>query len=466
MKKLTLYLALFIVFLLTACSNSQNTENREVKSLSQEQAKEFIDNNDYIFVDLRTVDEYIGWPIDIQREGHIKGAVDFPEGWFSLIDTNKRFIEELHRRGIYNDKTLILYTRDGDVSDEVILKLTSLGYKDIAVLEGGIKEWAVHKDLPMEKLKNYKTYVYPQWIDDLRVGKKVANYDGRPFVILEVSYRQKPAGQIPGSLHIDDSLNHLRGERNFFKYKNIPLEVKSKFWNRPSDKKIQEILLGLGITKDTMVVLYGPNLLAANRCAAVMRYAGVEDIRILNGGSKRLVAENYPFVQGYASPKPAKDFGAKIPVNPEVLIDFEDEMEIMKSKEGVVASIRSWKEYVGEVTGYTYINDKGDIAEARFGYAGSDPYHMQDYRNVDNTMFNYKIIEERWNRWGITSEKEVAFHCGTGWRASEAYFYALSMGWKNIHVYDGGWYEWHMKKAPRKPLGVPVDAPETPVAMF
>ena len=466
MKKLTLYLTLFIALLLTACSGSQNMESRDIKTLSLKEAETLIGNSNYTFVDLRTVDEYIGWPIDIEREGHILGAVDFPESWFTLIENDKELVKELHRRRISTDKTLILYSRNGGVDNKIIQRLGSLGYESIAALEGGIKAWAAEKDLPMEKLENYRTYVYPQWIDDLRAGKKVANYDGRPFVILEVSYRQKPAGQIPGSIHIDDSLNHLRGERNFLKYKNIPLEVKSKFWNRPSDKKIQEILLGLGITKDTMVILYGPNLLAANRCAAVMKYAGVEDIRILNGGSKRLEAENYPFVQGYISPVPAKAFGAKIPVNPDVLIDFEDEMEIMQSKDGVVASIRSWKEYIGEVTGYTYINDKGDIAEARFGYAGSDPYHMQDYRNVDNTMFNYKIIEERWNRWGITSEKEVAFHCGTGWRASEAYFYALSMGWKNIHVYDGGWYEWHMKDAPRKPLGVPSDAPEVPVEMF
>ncbi len=466
MKKLTLYLTLLIITLLTACSGNETIESMERRTLSQEQAKELIDKNSYIFVDLRTVDEYIGWPIDIQREGHIKGAIDFPESWFFLIDTDKELTRELQRRGIYRDKTLILYTRYGDVDDKVIQRLTSLGYEDIAILEGGIKKWAADKELPMEKLKNYEIYVYPQWIDDLRAGKRVANYDGRPFVILEVSYRQKPAGQIPGSIHVDDSLNHLRGERNFLKYKNIPLEVKTRFWNRPSDQKIEEILLGLGITKDTMVILYGPNLLAANRCAAVMKYAGVEDIRILNGGSKRLEAENYPFIQGYASPKPAKSFGAQIPVNPNVLIDFEDEMRIMKSNDGVVASIRSWKEYIGEVTGYTYIDDRGDIAKARFGYAGSDPYHMQDYRNVDNTMFNYKLIEERWNRWGITSEGEVAFHCGTGWRASETYFYALSMGWENIHIYDGGWYEWHMKGAPRKPLGIPEDAPEIPVAMF
>ena len=31
---------------------------------------------------------------------------------------------------------------------------------------------------------------------------------------------------------------------------------------------------------------------------------------------------------------------------------------------------------------------------------------------------------------------------GTGWRASETWFYAHLMGWNRIAVYDGGWYEW------------------------
>ena len=197
----------------------------------------------------------------------------------------------------------------------------------------------------------------------------------------------------------------------------------------------------------------GPNLLATNRCAAVMKYAGVEDIRILNGGTKRLEKENYSFVKGYIDPTPVLDFGAEIPANKDVLIDFEKELELVNSPTAVIASIRSWPEYIGKVTGYTYIDVKGDIANSRFGYAGSDPYHMQDYRNIDNTMFNYNIIQQRWKDWGITSDKEVSFHCGTGWRASEAYFYAQAMGWNNIHVYDGSWYEWHMRKnAPRKPF--------------
>jgi rhodanese-related sulfurtransferase len=34
------------------------------------------------------------------------------------------------------------------------------------------------------------------------------------------------------------------------------------------------------------------------------------------------------------------------------------------------------------------------------------------------------------------------FYCGTGWRASLAFFYAWLMGWEQIAVFDGGWFEW------------------------
>ena len=67
---------------------------------------------------------------------------------------------------------------------------------------------------------------------------------------------------------------------------------------------------------------------------------------------------------------------------------------------------------------------------------------MQHYRNVDNTMRAYPEITANWAEAGITADKWVAFYCGTGWRASETWFYAYLQGWQRIAVYDGGWFEW------------------------
>ena len=65
-------------------------------------------------------------------------------------------------------------------------------------------------------------------------------------------------------------------------------------------------------------------------------------------------------------------------------------------------------------------------------------------------------IEANWRAWGITSGKRVVFYCGTGWRASEAFFYAYAMGWDRISVYDGGWSEWSADPANPLEIGDPT----------
>ena len=74
------------------------------------------------------------------------------------------------------------------------------------------------------------------------------------------------------------------------------------------------------------------------------------------------------------------------------------------------------------------------------------PHHMEDYEEKNGVLKNLEEIEKLWNESGITSEKKVVFYCGTGWRASEAFFIAHLLGWQNISVYDGGWMEWSQLK--------------------
>jgi 3-mercaptopyruvate sulfurtransferase SseA len=121
--------------------------------------------------------------------------------------------------------------------------------------------------------------------------------------------------------------------------------------------------------------------------------------------------------------------------------------------------IRSWAEYIGATSGYRYIQAAGRIAGDVWGHAGSVPLHMDHYRNVDNTMRNYHAIAAQWHDWGITPDKRIAFYCGTGWRASEAFFYASLMGWVMIAVYDGGWGAW--VQDPTNPIA--VGAPRSPL---
>jgi thiosulfate/3-mercaptopyruvate sulfurtransferase len=72
-------------------------------------------------------------------------------------------------------------------------------------------------------------------------------------------------------------------------------------------------------------------------------------------------------------------------------------------------------------------------------------------------MREYHEIEVFWRDVGITPDKRVAFYCGTGWRASETFFYAHLMGWPSVSVYDGGWYEWSRDESNPIESGVPQE---------
>ena len=102
-----------------------------------------------------------------------------------------------------------------------------------------------------------------------------------------------------------------------------------------------------------------------------------------------------------------------------------------------------------------YIEPKGRISGDVWGNCGTDAYHMQHYRNIDNTMRAYPEIAANWADAGITRDKWVAYYCGTGWRASETWFYAYLMGWERIAVYDGGWFEWS-----QDPVNNPIEVGE------
>jgi thiosulfate/3-mercaptopyruvate sulfurtransferase len=130
------------------------------------------------------------------------------------------------------------------------------------------------------------------------------------------------------------------------------------------------------------------------------------------------------------------------------MLELSEAQDLLASDDGDLVSVRSWPEYIGERSGYHYIEAKGRIPGAIFGNCGSDAYHMENYRNFDYTTREFQEIAQKWEEAGVVPEKHIAFYCGTGWRASEAFMNAYFMGWPNISVFDGGWYEWSSSDLP------------------
>jgi thiosulfate/3-mercaptopyruvate sulfurtransferase len=293
----------------------------------------------------------------------------------------------------------------------------------------------------MEYLAKYEKLVYPGWVATLISGGRPPHYPHRNHKLFEVGWQgfeAYQAGHIPGAVYFD--LGSIESAPS---------------WNLHADDDLLAFLLAQGITYNSFVVLYGRNPMAVTRAASALMYAGVEDVRILDGGFHAWVRAGYTVETGVQDTIPVEDFGRSIPAHPDYIIDIDTTKALLADEQGVLVCARSWDEHIGKTSGYDYIQARGRIAGSVWGRSGSGPHNMENYRNLDNTMRSYHEIESIWQAAGITPDKKVAFYCGSGWRASEAFFYAYLMGMQNIAIYDGGWLEWSQDSSNPIAIGVP-----------
>ncbi|MEG1254604.1 rhodanese-like domain-containing protein [Clostridium sp.] len=424
---------------LTACGSKdkakeEGNSNIEIKTIDTKELSKNIGNDQWVIVDTRENDAFNGWKLDeVKRGGHIQGAVDFSAAWLDVDskDKDNRLAEDLEARGISAEKNVVLYDANGEDAKSVAEYLASKGYENLYTYD--VKEWAVNDENDMEAYDNYEMLVPVSWVKDLVDGKKPETYEGNDFKVFEVSWGQESdspdylsKGHIPGAIHI-----------------NTDEVEEGPLWNRLSDEKLIEFAMANGITVDTTVVLYGADTTPAARVATILKYLGVKDVRLVNGGTNKWEVAGYE-LEKTSNVKVAVDsFGADAPVNKDYIVDFEEAKAIISDKEeSRLVDIRSWDEYIGKVSGYDYIEPKGRPAGAAWGHSGTDSSSLADYRNIDNTMINKDLILKMWAEYDITPDKNLSFYCGTGWRAAEVLIYADVMGLKNISLYDGGWNEW------------------------
>jgi 3-mercaptopyruvate sulfurtransferase SseA len=179
------------------------------------------------------------------------------------------------------------------------------------------------------------------------------------------------------------------------------------------------------------------------RVAVILKYMGVKDVRVLNGGLTKWTTAGYELEKTSNKNVPVAAFGAKVPVNKGYIVDLPQAKEIVADKNGSkLVDIRSWDERIGKTSGYNYIDPKGRPEGSVWGHAGKDNSNLNDYTNIDNTMRNSDEILVMWKEEGIMPDQRLSFFCGTGWRASQVLTYADVMGLRNISLYDGGWNEW------------------------
>jgi thiosulfate/3-mercaptopyruvate sulfurtransferase len=427
-------------------------------TISTAELRDRLDDPDLTIIDLRPIASFNGWRLRGEaRGGHIPGAVAFPTAWLRSED-EAEIEKQLAEKGIVAGRSIVLYAYEPAEAAALGARLAANGLTDVRVYEPGWPAWAADEGLPIERLPNYDKLVHTEWLRQLLDGGRPEGFGGGRFLLFHVNFgvlEEYVENHLPGAYYLDTNW----------------LEDPENIWQRRTPQELDEGLRALGITSDTTVILYGRDTegdasdkwpgrragqIAATRALAILRYAGVKDVRLLDGGYDWWVRDGYPLETVQRQPTPVERFGVSIPQRPDFIVDIDEAKSIIADPAGsALVSVRTWREHIGQVSGYNYIGPAGRISGDVWGNCGTDAYHMQHYRTVDNTMRPYPEIAANWAKAGITPDKRVAFYCGTGWRASETWFYAYLMGWERIAVYDGGWFEWS-----QDPISNPIEIGE------
>lgn len=279
-------------------------------------------------------------------------------------------------------------------------------------------------------------YVTPDWVKSV-VDQNQKGYED--YVICEVAYDAEASegykeGHLPGAIYVsiqevEDATGSEEGAYNLL-----------------AADQVRDNLLKHGITKDKKVILYGDDPCGVGRQAYGYIWCGVEDVKILNGGEAAWTAAGYELDKdGEHKADAAKDFGTEVPAHPEYWTSIEDAKDKVANDENFkLVSIRSEPEWLGETSGYSYMDKAGEPDGAVWGKGADTAFDVAQFLNKDGTVKDLAGFEEVWKDCDFNLDNHLAFYCGTGWRACPPFLVLYENGYDNISVYDGGWYEWLM----------------------
>jgi thiosulfate/3-mercaptopyruvate sulfurtransferase len=193
-----------------------------------------------------------------------------------------------------------------------------------------------------------------------------------------------------------------------------------------------KVIGDLGVTSSSRVVVYDDNFgKEAARVWWILRYWGVEDVRLLNGGWAGWQAGKYPTVKTEVVPAPVK-FEAK--ARPERLATKEQLLDALKENKLQIVDARSEKEFCGDEK----------LSNKRAGaIPGAKQLEWSDLLDKQTQRFKSaadlrKLFEEA----GVALDRPTATYCQSGGRAAVMTFGMELMGAKQVSNYYPSWAEW------------------------
>ncbi|WP_168915700.1 sulfurtransferase [Microcella flavibacter] len=295
--------------------------------------------------------------------------------------------------------------------------------------------------IPVDSTAKFQHYAHPERLVSTEWLEQHLGAEGLVVVESDEDVLLYEVGHIPGAVKVD-----------WHTELNDPV-----MRDYIDGAQFSALMSAKGIARDSTVVIYGDK---SNWWAAyalwVFTLFGHEDVRLLDGGRDRWVAEGRAITTDAPTPTPT-DY----PV-----VERRDE-SIRAFKEDVLdhlgkplIDVRSPEEYSGQRTTAPAYPEEGALRAGHIPTARSVPWSRAanedgTFRPLDELSAIYR------DEAGVGDADDVIAYCRIGERSSHTWFVLTHLlGVEKVRNYDGSWTEWG--SAVRVPITTgtePGDAP-------
>ena len=213
--------------------------------------------------------------------------------------------------------------------------------------------------------------------------------------------------------------------------------------------QLEELLSKHGVTNDTTLAVYGDN---NNWFAAwffwLLKYYGHKDVRLVNGGRAKWVAEGRPLT----TDRPAfsrSEYRAQSP-DGSIRALREYVREKITGNGAKIIDVRSPKEYAGELLAPENLPQEGAQRGGHIPGAQNVPWATAVAE--DGRFKSAEELKAIYEAKGLSESNETIAYCRIGERSAHTwYVLKYLLGHERVRNYDGSWTEWGSL------IGVPIE---------
>jgi thiosulfate/3-mercaptopyruvate sulfurtransferase len=219
-----------------------------------------------------------------------------------------------------------------------------------------------------------------------------------------------------------------------------------------SREALEALLREAGVDDDTAIVLYGDN---NNWFAAwaywQLRYQGIDNVRLLDGGRIKVESDGLPLVT---------DAPSHAPGSVSVRAGTREELRAYRQQvidgldgPGSLVDVRSPEEFRGELAAPAHLPQ--EAAQRRGHIPGAVNVPWATAVAEDGTFKPVDELRALYAAKGVDGSDEVVAYCRIGERSSHTWFVLHELlGYENVRNYDGSWTEYGSL------VGVPIETGE------